>query len=95
MKRISDTEYITTIKGYIFTVLKTATGIHYFLPLRRQGFGKHQRKMIEELVLNNRDLYVGTYPKRIKKKISLYIKRYENNRIYNNNHRSINRIINN
>lgn len=76
------------IRGYLFDILKTATGIHYLIPIKRQGFGKHQRKMIEDLVLNNRDLYVGTDLKRLKKKISLFIKRNENNRIHNNSNSS-------
>lgn len=65
------------IKGYLFDILKTATGIYYLIPIKRNSLSEQQQKMIEDLVLNNRDLYVGTDLKRLKKKISLFIKRNE------------------
>jgi len=72
---------IIIIKGYIFDVLKTKNNIYYLSldKTTQKKLKQMQREMFEDLVLNNRDLYVGTDLKRLKKKISLFIKRYEKN----------------
>lgn len=66
---------IIIIRKYQFNVFKSKNGIYYFMPSKKQGLGKYQRKMIEDLVLNNKDIYIGKDIKVIKQRISLFIRR--------------------
>lgn len=79
MKRISDTEYITTIKGYIFIVLKTANGLYYFIPFKNPNHTKNQKEMLENLVSYHRSHYVGKDTNRLVRLIRDYINSYPHN----------------
>lgn len=79
MKRISKTEYITTIKGYVFTVLKTATDLWYFIPLKNKQHTNIQKEMLENLVSYHRSHYVGKDRNRLVRLIRDYINSYPHN----------------
>lgn len=72
---------IIRIKGFIFTVLETPSGLFYFIPVKYHKYTKRETKMIEDLVSNYRHYYIGRDKEKIIKNINKFINKLSTQRL--------------